>query len=644
MKNSYLFSLLLIFFALPAFSQFANSNVAEPILRVQEDSPIAKKHTSKAYLDTILYEDFDGSIPTGWTVSNPANNGNDWIWVAGNTPPGGQYSTTALPLNSTSAANGYMMLPSDFYNTPFPPNGPVAMNTWFTSSAFSIPSGAGSILVKYEHSIRYCCSSTNDLVLEVSTDSINWVTFEANGFRNPSTASPNGEVMEINVSSVLGNQTSGYLRFRSTGNVSFYWMIDDILVFEGPRNNMRLTDFEIDFHSADPISPIYTIIPQALLTPVSYSGITLNNGGNTQTNVEFKLDVFMDSTIGGGPGTGIVYADSDPIGTVLTREIDTSLIANSFYTFNPGWYRSRIYVSSDSVNQLPQSAEANYTLAVTQDSVVALDGGAAAFGNATLGPAGYVGGGNIGDRITAAVIIGPNVSNVTATSVSYWVPRNRPEVDDLALVPKLYSFNPNVSTLDSALTEIPTTASAVVIDTCTACPNPMVGEWVTLPFSSPVNLNPGAYYFGIEQTGGASSELWLGWDINQQLIARTFSNIMFLNEPGNARWISNHVITGLRLNVNYPVGIEESNSIEASDLKIMPNPNTGIFTISLENQSRGSYQLKINNSIGQAVLSETINVNGDFVKQLDLTAFDKGIYFISIENGEERLVKKVVVK
>ena len=48
--------------------------------------------------------------------------------------------------------------------------------------------------------------------------------------------------------------------------------------------------------------------------------------------------------------------------------------------------------------------------------------------------------------------------------------------------------------------------------------------------------------------------------------------------------------------------------------------------------------------LGQEVYTDIINVNGTYRQQMDLTQFEKGVYFVSLENGAEKILKKVVVK
>ena len=127
-------------------------------LTIGEDRRVVKtKRQQKAPpsgATIFLSEDFGTgsptSLPTGWSVTNlSAVTANRWIWS--NSAPGGQYSLNVPALASTTANNGYMSLPCDLYNTPFPSGGPNAMDTYFESPSFAIGSNVGSVIVEYQH-------------------------------------------------------------------------------------------------------------------------------------------------------------------------------------------------------------------------------------------------------------------------------------------------------------------------------------------------------------------------------------------------------------------------------------------------------------------------------------------------------------
>ncbi len=585
MKRSYSILMGLTFMTVSVFSQsLLNSNQIEkgvPRLTPAEDAPSVKKSSQLKAPPTgatiFLSENFGTgsptSLPAGWSVTNISSvPSNQWIWS--NTAPGGQYSTSITALNSTTGANGFMSLPSGLFNTPIPPTGAAVMDTWFTSPAFSIGTNVGSVIVEYQHYARYCCNISNELVLEVSPDGINWsAPYDAVAGLQPNTLTVNGQLMRINVSADLAYQQTGYIRFRSTGNSHYFWMIDDIYVYEGKQNELVLEDFSLKFHPQYSITPVYRLLPIINVPQVLYTGETFNSGSNAQTNVNLWVDVIMDSTISGGQGSGLVYRNSSLIGaTVPSLQRDVEDVTNPFFSFNTGWYRNKVYVTSDSLPQAAPIATGEYSFALTADTVVALDRGVF---QGSSGPPTYVGGGQDNDAAAALMILDSGVS-VPVLSISVW-PAIRTETDGLSISPRIWRFDEDSATLNAAVLNPPVGQSpfSTLIDTNNQ------GTWVTMPIFPPVILSPGAYYFGVEQTGGGSNgkELWLGRDVVQESIAPPLSNIFFLNEPGNGRWINPGRLLGIRFNGSFPTGIAAEKAEEEVEFSVYPNPNNGLLTL-----------------------------------------------------------------
>jgi len=75
-------------------------------------------------------------------------------------------------------------------------------------------------------------------------------------------------------------------------------------------------------------------------------------------------------------------------------------------------------------------------------------------------------------------------------------------------------------------------------------------------------------------------------------------------------------------------------------IQVYPNPNNGIFTLSIEN-AESKTMIKCYDFIGRTILERTFNENSF---QVDLSTFSKGIYFLDIKNGENETVKKIIVE
>lgn len=90
------------------------------------------------------------------------------------------------------------------------------------------------------------------------------------------------------------------------------------------------------------------------------------------------------------------------------------------------------------------------------------------------------------------------------------------------------------------------------------------------------------------------------------------------------------------------VGIEDHSLI--NDLKIYPNPNDGSFIVHFNNVQAGDYSFVIRDMLGQVVYSDQDVISGLYKKQINLTGYNKGVYFLSVSNGEKQGTFKIVVK
>jgi hypothetical protein len=87
-------------------------------------------------------------------------------------------------------------------------------------------------------------------------------------------------------------------------------------------------------------------------------------------------------------------------------------------------------------------------------------------------------------------------------------------------------------------------------------------------------------------------------------------------------------------------GIEDVKS-EPIELTTYPNPTTSTTTITWQGQSHGSYQLELYDVHGRLLLSESLP-SGQGSKQIDMSAYAKGIYFGRLVVGDEMRSFKVV--
>lgn len=77
---------------------------------------------------------------------------------------------------------------------------------------------------------------------------------------------------------------------------------------------------------------------------------------------------------------------------------------------------------------------------------------------------------------------------------------------------------------------------------------------------------------------------------------------------------------------------------------VYPNPSSGSIKLQLGSRFPGKYHVKVFDLLGQLVHAEEIIFNGSISHNIDLHHVKEGVYLVSLENGNEKLSKKIVLK
>lgn len=91
---------------------------------------------------------------------------------------------------------------------------------------------------------------------------------------------------------------------------------------------------------------------------------------------------------------------------------------------------------------------------------------------------------------------------------------------------------------------------------------------------------------------------------------------------------------------NHIVGLNDISKQE-TQLNIYPNPTAGNFTISLVGFRDGNWALDVRDILGRSVIRK--DVDGS-LENITLQISTKGLYCVSLLNGEDRITKKVIVE
>jgi hypothetical protein len=299
--------------------------------------------------DAIWYEDFDGGLPEGWLNVDESGYVSFMHTYAG---PQGGYSQGVPGINSTSASNGFMILDSDLASE----NNPGGLTNAYIQSPPIDLSGHPHVMLSFQHFFRYCCSfQSTQLLVEVSNDGENWVSFDVKNGVWPNNLSQNAIHQLVNISEVAAGHEQVWIRFRKIGASHYFWMIDDVSINTYTANDLEL--FAVAFGG-------YTMVPGGQQQAVHFSGMIRNLGGNTQTGVHLLADV----------NTYLYTGQSETL-TQLASGQTTTLSTQSAFTFpGRGLYNINFEAKQNQPDTEPSNNMSLGRVQIT-DTVYARDGG-----------------------------------------------------------------------------------------------------------------------------------------------------------------------------------------------------------------------------------------------------------------------------
>ena len=97
-------------------------------------------------------------------------------------------------------------------------------------------------------------------------------------------------------------------------------------------------------------------------------------------------------------------------------------------------------------------------------------------------------------------------------------------------------------------------------------------------------------------------------------------------------------------NLGFCISANSHNLYQLNNLKVFPNPTTdGVLKIYLGGLSNNS-NIYIHDAIGKLIHFETIGDNNGsvFQKQINISQFNPGLYFVTLEELEQSNTKKII--
>lgn len=93
------------------------------------------------------------------------------------------------------------------------------------------------------------------------------------------------------------------------------------------------------------------------------------------------------------------------------------------------------------------------------------------------------------------------------------------------------------------------------------------------------------------------------------------------------------------------IGINENQNNLSFVGQNYPNPAANYAMIDVSVNSRQNISLQVVNVLGQLIYSDQVtSVKGDYQFEIDVTSFDSGLYFYTVEAGNASVTKKMIIK
>ena len=92
-------------------------------------------------------------------------------------------------------------------------------------------------------------------------------------------------------------------------------------------------------------------------------------------------------------------------------------------------------------------------------------------------------------------------------------------------------------------------------------------------------------------------------------------------------------------------GAKIASDVAIDNLDIYPNPSRDVFNVTFTSDESQDLEVRIINVVGEVVYSENLNeFTGEYTKQVDLTTYTKGIYFLEITTNTGVVNKKLILQ
>ncbi|MFM7308992.1 MAG: T9SS type A sorting domain-containing protein [Flavobacteriales bacterium] len=268
-----------------------------------------RPHVSGASRDVIWFEDFANGIPSEWSSSETGGIAS-WEYRGPSTDPNNEVGsrgsciapgTVGQPIMSPSAANGFVIFDSNWWDNPNMPCSPDNFGTGpapaphyaMLTTGFIDLSNYSGVALLFNH---YYNLYQGALSVELSNNGgITWFPLWSS-FNEPNTIDPASERF-IQISPYAANQSFVQLRFTFSGTY-YHWQLDDVRIVDTYANDLSIRNSTFgDFNMTDPAHPTgyefmeYSKYPDEMPPLMKFSSTVNNVGAQIQNDCRLHVEI-----------------------------------------------------------------------------------------------------------------------------------------------------------------------------------------------------------------------------------------------------------------------------------------------------------------------------------------------------------------
>ena len=583
------------------------------------------------------------SLPTGWTTSGGAS-GASWHWT--NTAATGQFNIGVL--NSTTAANGWMIFDSDSLGSIT--GAPNPMDGYLVSPSYSC-TGHATVMLGFQQLFR---RFNDSCFVEVSNNNgSTWTTFpviENNAMAYNTTLANNPTLSRINISSVAANQANVKIRFHYNGKEaggSFNWLIDDVYLSELDPVDLGISLSTFGGNSPEPTFNdiyVYQNLPLSLVDSLYPLTVMQNYGSTTGTNTVVNAKVFYNGTQ--------VYNQNVTYASIPVNGRDSVVQ----WPNSPGYKPTAVgsYVGAFSIAPTNDAFAANNldsNFFNVTDTLYSINGklGSSAYylhrpSTSSAGEGSYF----MGSRFDIPIGKSDTVSSV---SVAF----NSQSTPGFVAVGQIYKLNIGGSTWDPVGTTIQKTVGSADISTSAG----LVYANFPINNANGVLILDGGIYAAVFTTINAAATSTVLVNTSTPLynapgLVGYYGQSSASNNNGALDFASGvSLATGLvstpyvRIGFGKKIAGAGVNEIPGVDVgKVYPNPAGNSVSVPVSVKQSTEVSITLTNVVGQAMATQNLGnmtANQSKTATFNTAALANGVYFMTVNANGARATSRFVI-